>query len=115
MSNLFSKDKVIRKCMVHYLKKNVLSSFESRKCLCLGFRKYIVVRMSRPTVRPQLKRNKSLRVGDLNRCVYLTTRRTAEHKKRLVSTIVESGESATECLTNLTNKMRVFVSQEKSY
>ena len=31
-SSLFHKDKVIRKCMVHYLKKNVPSSSELRKC-----------------------------------------------------------------------------------
>ena len=31
-SSLFQKDKVIRKCMVHYLNKDVPSSSESRKC-----------------------------------------------------------------------------------
>ena len=35
--------------------------------------------MSRP--RPQLRRNKSSRVGDSNRHFYLITRRTAKHKK----------------------------------
>ena len=38
-SSLFHKDKVIRKCMVHYLEKNVLSSSELRKCLSLAFGK----------------------------------------------------------------------------
>ena len=38
-SSLFHKDKVIRKCMVHYLKKNVPSSSELRKCLSLAFEK----------------------------------------------------------------------------
>ena len=38
-SSLFHKDKVIRKCMVHYLKKNVPSSSELRKCLSLAFGK----------------------------------------------------------------------------
>ena len=55
-SSLFSEGKVIRKKMVHCLKKKVLSSFELRKCLsALAFRKYIAVRMSRPTCRPQLR------------------------------------------------------------
>ena len=63
-SSLFHKDKVIRKCMVHYLKKNVPSSSELRKCLSLAFEKYYTaVRMSSP--RPQL------------------SRRTAKHKKDL--------------------------------
>ena len=68
-SSLFSDGKVIKKSMVHYLKQNVLSSFELRKCLSLAFRKYIA-----PTCRPQLRRNKSSRVGDSNRRVYLTSR-----------------------------------------
>ena len=39
-SSLFHKDKVvIRKCMVHYLKKNVPSWSELRKCLSLAFGK----------------------------------------------------------------------------
>ena len=38
-SSLFHKYKVIRKCMVHYLKKNVPSSSELRKCLSLAFGK----------------------------------------------------------------------------
>ena len=38
-SSLFHKDKVIRKCMVHYVKKNVPSSSELRKCLSLAFGK----------------------------------------------------------------------------
>ena len=81
-SSLFHKDKVIRKCMVHYLKKNVPSSSELRKCLSLAFEKYYTaVRMSRP--RPQLSRNKSSRVRDSNRHFYLITRRTAKHKKDL--------------------------------
>ena len=32
-SSLFQKDKVIRRCMVHYLNKDVRSSSELRKCL----------------------------------------------------------------------------------
>ena len=69
--------KAIRKNMVHCLKKKVLSLFELRKCLsALAFRKYIAVRVSRPTCRPQLRRNKSSRVGDSNRRVYLTTVKT---------------------------------------
>ena len=71
-SSLFSEGKVIRKNMVHCLKKKVLSSFELRKCLSLAFRKYIAVSMSRPTCRPHIRSNKSSRVGDSNR-VYLTT------------------------------------------
>ena len=39
-SSLFQKDKVIRKCMVHYLNKDVPSSSELRKCLSLAFGKY---------------------------------------------------------------------------
>ena len=38
-SSLFHKDKVIRKCMVHYLKKSAPSSSELRKCLSLAFGK----------------------------------------------------------------------------
>ena len=38
-SSLFHKDKVIRNCMVHYLKDNVVSSSELRKCLSLAFGK----------------------------------------------------------------------------
>ena len=38
-SSLLHKDKVIRKCMVHYSKKNVPSSSELRKCLSLAFGK----------------------------------------------------------------------------
>ena len=66
----FLKDKVIRECMVHYLKKNVPSSSELRKCLSLAFRKYIAVRMSRP--RPQLGRNKSSKVGDFGSLSFLS-------------------------------------------
>ena len=67
--------------MVHCLKRKVLSSFELTKFLSLVFGKYIAVRMSRPTCRPQLRRNKSSRVGDSNRRVYLTTvkARVQEH------------------------------------
>ena len=67
-ANLFSEGKVIKNNMVRCSKKKVQSSFELRKCLSLDFRirKYIAVRMSRPTCRPQLRRNKSLRVGDSN-------------------------------------------------
>ena len=36
-SSLFHKDMVIRKCMVHYLKKNAPNSSELRKCLSLAF------------------------------------------------------------------------------
>ena len=72
-SSLFSEGKVIRRNMVHCLKRKVLSSFELTKFLSLAFEKYIAVRMSRPTCRPQLRRNKSSRVGDSNRRVYLTT------------------------------------------
>ena len=36
-SSLFKKDKVIRKCVVHYLNKDVPSSSELRKCLSLVF------------------------------------------------------------------------------
>ena len=39
-SSLFQKDKVIRKCMVHYLNKDLPSSSELRKCLSLAFGKY---------------------------------------------------------------------------
>ena len=70
---MFSEGKVIRRNMVHCLKRKVLGSFEFTKFLSLAFEKYIAVRMSRPTCRPQLRRNKSLRVGDSNRRVYLTT------------------------------------------
>ena len=67
-SSLFYKDRVhvIRRCIVHYLKKNEPSLSELRKCLSLAFGKqyYIAVRMSKP--RPQLRRNKSSRVGDSN-------------------------------------------------
>ena len=38
-SSMFHKDKVMRKCMVHYLKKNVPRSSELRKCLFLAFGK----------------------------------------------------------------------------
>ena len=65
--SLLSEGKVIRKTMVHCIKKKVLSSFELRKCLSLAFRKYIAVGMSRLTCRPQLRHNKSSRVGDSNR------------------------------------------------
>ena len=75
-SNLFRKDKVIRECMVHDLKKKVPSSSELRKYLYLGFRKYIAVRIFRP--RPQLRRNKSSREVDSNCCFYLITRRIAK-------------------------------------
>ena len=76
--SLFSEAKVIiGKNMVHCLKKKIQSSFELRKCLSLAFRKYIAVRMSRPTFRPQLRRNKFSRVGDSNRRVYLTTGKPA--------------------------------------
>ena len=51
-SRLFQKDKVIRKCMVHYLNKDVPSSSELRKCLSLAFGKYYI---SIP--RPQLRHN----------------------------------------------------------
>ena len=34
--------KVIRKCMVHYLNKDVPSSSELRKCLSLAFGKYYI-------------------------------------------------------------------------
>ena len=113
-SSLFSKDKVIRNCMVHYLKKNVLSSFKLRKCLSLGFRKYIAVRMSRPACRPQLRHNKSSRVGDSNRRVYLTTRRTAEHKKDMSVILCIQGESATKRSTKLNQQNESFcVSREK--
>ena len=49
-SSLFQKDKVIRKCMVHYLNKDVPRSSELRKCLSLAFGKYYI---SIP--RPQLR------------------------------------------------------------
>ena len=62
--------------MVHCLKKKVLNAFRLRKSLSLAFRKYIAVRMSRPTCRPQFRRNKSLRVGDSNRRVYSTNPHT---------------------------------------
>ena len=64
--------------MVHYLKKNVPSSSELRKYLSPAFLKYIAVRMSRP--RPQLRRNRSSKVGDSNCLFYPITRRTAKHK-----------------------------------
>ena len=51
-SSLFQKDKVIRKCMVHYLNKDVPSSSELRKCVSLAFGKYYI---SIP--KPQLRRN----------------------------------------------------------
>ena len=51
-SSLFQKDKAIRKCMVHYLNKDVPSSSELRKCLSLTFGKYYT---SIP--KPQLRRN----------------------------------------------------------
>ena len=35
----FHKDKVIKNCLVHYLKENVPSSSELRKCLSLAFGK----------------------------------------------------------------------------
>ena len=63
-SSLFSEGKLLRKSMVHCLKKKVLSSFELRKCLSLAFRKHIA------------QTNKSSRVGDSNRRVYLTTVKT---------------------------------------
>ena len=69
MSSLFSEGKVIRKSDL--FKKKVLSSFELRMCLSLAFRKYSAVRMSRPVHvdTAQLRRNKSSRVGNSNRCV----------------------------------------------
>ena len=68
--------------MVHYLNKDVPSSSELRKCLSLAFGKYYIAeRMSIPT--PQLRRNKSSRVGDSNRHFYLIFGRTAKHKKYL--------------------------------
>ena len=51
-SSLFQKDKVIRRCIVHYLNKDVPSSSELRKCLYLAFGKYYI---SIP--RPQLRHN----------------------------------------------------------
>ena len=51
-SSLFQKDKVIRKCMVHYVNKDAPSSSELRKCLSRAFGKYYI---SIP--RPQLRRN----------------------------------------------------------
>ena len=65
------KARQLEKNMVYCLKKKAISSFELRKCLSLAFRKYI--RISRPTCRPQLKRNKCSRVGASNRCVFFTT------------------------------------------
>ena len=74
-SSLFHKDKVIRKCLVRYLKKNVLSSSELRKCLFLAFGKYYTaVRMSIRVPRPQLRRNKSSRVP----AGLLNTRKTCQ-------------------------------------
>ena len=54
-SSLFQKDKVIRKCMVHYLNKDVPRSSELRKCLSLAFGKYYI---SIP--RPQLRHIKTI-------------------------------------------------------
>ena len=51
-SSLFQKDKVIRKCIVHYLNKDVPRSSELRKFLSLAFGKYDI---SIP--RPQLRHN----------------------------------------------------------
>ena len=51
-SSLFQKDKVIRKCMVHYLNNDVPRLSELRKCLSLAFGKYYI---SIP--RPQLRHN----------------------------------------------------------
>ena len=116
-SSLFSKGKATKKNMVYYLKKKVLSSFEMRKCLSFAFHKYIAVRISRPTCKPQLRRSKSSRVADSNRRVYLATRRTIEHTKKKKTSVVLciQGESVTaKRSTKLSQQNESFcVSREK--
>ena len=51
-SSLFQKDKVIRKCMLHYLNKDVPSSSGLGKCLSLALGKYYISKH-----RLQLRRN----------------------------------------------------------
>ena len=51
--------------------------------------------------RPQLRRNKSLRVGDFNRNFYLITRRTAKHKKDLSVLLCIQDQSVTKHSTKL--------------
>ena len=55
--------------------------------------------MSRP--RPQLRRNKSSRVGDPNRHFYIITRRTAKHKKDLSVLLCIQDQSVTKYSTKL--------------
>ena len=55
--------------------------------------------MSRPW--PQLRRNKSSRVGDSNRHFYLITRRTAKHKKDLSVLLCIQDQSVTKHSTKL--------------
>ena len=55
--------------------------------------------MSRP--RPQLRRNKSSRVGDSNSHFYLITRRTPNHKKDFSVLLCSQDQSVTKHSTQL--------------
>ena len=99
--------------MVDYLKNNVPSLSELRKYLSLAFQKYIAVRIPRP--RPQLRRNKSSKVGDSNCRFYLITRRTAKHKIDLSVLLCIQDQSVTKRSTKLKQQKKTYVYQEKSY
>ena len=94
--------------MVHYLKKNEPSLSELRKCLSLAFGKqhYIAVRMSKP--RPQLRRNKSSRVGYSNFHLFVITRRTPKHKKDWSVLLCIQDQSVTKHSTKLNQQINSY-------
>ena len=94
--------------MVHYLKKNEPSLSELRKCLSLAFGKqhYIAVRMSKP--RPELRRNKSSRVGDSNFHLFVITRRTPKHKKDWSVLLCIQDQSVTKHSTKLNQQINSY-------
>ena len=70
--------------------------------------------MSRP--RPQLRRNKSSRVGDSNRHFYLITRRTAKHKKELSVLLCIQDQSVTKHSKKLNQQNESsYLSNEKLF
>ena len=100
--------------MVHYLKKNEPSLSELRKCFSLAFGKqyYVAVRMSKP--RPQLRRNKSSRVGDSNFHLFVINRRTPKHKKDWSVLLCIQDQSVTKHSTKLNQQNNSYcLSREK--
>ena len=68
--------------------------------------------MSRP--RPQLRCNKSSRVGDSNRHFYLITRRTSKHKKNLSVLLCIQDQCVTKHSTKLNQQNESYcLSREK--